>query len=46
MFVLVALLLAAPWIVGAVWVVFRNRGLFASDEPSAAEQARRRLSAL
>ena len=44
MFVLVALLIAAPWIAFAAWAVFRNRGILARDEPSGAEQARRRLA--
>ena len=46
----VALLLAAPWLVAAIWVVARNGVGFATGEggsefPSAAEAARRRLAA-
>jgi hypothetical protein len=46
----VALLLAAPWLVAVVWVVVRNGVGFVTGEgegafPSAAEAARRRLSA-
>jgi hypothetical protein len=46
MFVLVALLIAAPWIAFAAWAVFRNRAVLTGNEPSAAEQARQRLAAL
>ena len=46
----VALLLAAPWLVGVVWVVARSGLDLATREggsefPSAAEAARRRLAA-